>query len=220
MPSLRRSLISDMPFQVWIRRIAAISSAGLIGSVACAASISVQVADASGQPVADSAVYAEPASGQAAPRSQRTIEIEQKARKFLPLVTVIQTGSEISFPNHDTVRHHVYSFSPVKMFELKLYAGIPASPVTFDKPGTVVVGCNIHDQMLAYIHIVNTPYFAKTDASGKARLEGLAPGKYRLKAWHFNLPGNVQIPEQAINLTGSETAASFKLDIKAVAVNN
>lgn len=215
-----RASISGMLFHVWIRRIAALSGFGLVGSVACAASIAVQVVDAAGEPVADSAVYAEPASGQPAPKPQRTAEIEQKARKFLPLVTIVQTGSEISFPNHDTVRHHVYSFSPAKMFELKLYAGIPASPVLFDKPGTVVVGCNIHDQMLAYIHIVDTPYFAKTDAAGKARLEGLAPGKYRLKAWHFNLANGAPIPEQDINLTGSGTAASFKLDLKAAAVNN
>lgn len=193
----------------------------LASSLACAASgINVQVADASGQPVADSVVYAEPASGQSLPKPLRPTEIAQKGKQFMPLVTVVQTGSEISFPNNDTVRHHVYSFSPAKMFELKLYAGKPANPVTFDKPGTVIIGCNIHDKMLAYVQVVNTPYFAKTDEAGNARLEGLASGKYHLKVWHPKLAGNAPIPEQAVNLTGGEATASFRLDLKGAAINN
>lgn len=195
-------------------------SAALAGlasaAIAChASSVTVQVLDAAGQPLADAAVYAEPASGQSLPKSAKTVEIEQKGRKFLPPVTVIQVGTNISFPNNDTVRHHVYSLAPAKVFDLKLYSGKPENPVNFDKPGTVVIGCNIHDQMLAYIQVVPTPYFAKTDASGKARLEGLPSGKYRLKAWHFGLPAGAQIPEQPLELGGSDAAASFTLNSKA-----
>jgi plastocyanin len=181
----------------------------------CAGPLSVQVADSGGRPVADAAVYAEPASGQVPPKTGRKAEIEQKGGKFLPGVMVVQTGTDISFPNNDTVRHHVYSFSPAKVFELKLYSGVPANPVHFDKPGTVIVGCNIHDQMVAYIHVVPTPYFGKTDASGKVRLEGLPPGKYQLKAWHFALPAGTQIPEQDVSVSDGESAASFKLNIKS-----
>ena len=184
-------------------------------SIACHAAVTVQVLDVAGQPVADAAVYAEPASGQVPPKSQKTVDIEQKGRKFLPTVTVIQAGTNISFPNNDTVRHHVYSFSPAKVFELKLYSGEPANPVNFDKAGTVVIGCNIHDQMAAYIHIVPTPYFAKTNASGQARLDGLLPGKYLLKAWHFGLPPNAPIPEQTISVAGGDAATSFTLNTKA-----
>jgi plastocyanin len=187
----------------------------LTNPFAFSATLSVQVLNQAGQPVANSAVYAEPASGQTPPKSLKTVEIEQKNKTFLPLVTVIQSGTAISFPNHDTVRHHVYSFSPAKSFELKLYSGTPGSPVLFDKPGTVVVGCNIHDRMIAYIQIVDTPYFAKTDASGQAKLEGVMPGKYRLKAWHFNLPNGEAIPEQSINVTANDSAASFTFNIKA-----
>ncbi len=180
-----------------------------------ASNVAIQVLNAAGQPVADAAVYAEPASGQTPPKSLKTVEIEQKGRKFLPLVTVIQTGTNISFPNNDTVRHHVYSFSPAKSFELKLYSGEPANPVNFDKAGTVVIGCNIHDQMAAYIHVVPTPYFAKTDASGKAKLEGLMPGKYRLKAWHFGLPFGASIPEEALSIAAADVSASITLNTKA-----
>lgn len=180
-----------------------------------AAALTVQVLDAGGQALPDAVVYAEPASGQPAPRLNKIVEIEQKGRKFIPAVTVIQAGTSIAFPNNDTVRHHVYSFSPAKVFDLKLYTGQPENPVSFDKAGTVVIGCNIHDQMIAYIHIVPTPYFAKTDASGKARIEGLTSGKYQLKAWHFGLPAPVQIPEQALTMSANDSTASFKLDTKA-----
>jgi plastocyanin len=186
----------------------------LAGQAAYASSISTQVTDAAGQPLADAVVYAEPLSGQAAPKPHRMAEIEQKGRKFIPLVTVIQTGTDVSFPNNDSVRHHVYSLSQPKVFELKLYSGTPGKPVTFDKPGTVVLGCNIHDTMVAYIHIVNTPWFAKTDAAGHARIDGLPAGKYQLKAWHFNLPAGSQPAEQPLAVAAENSNALFKLNTK------
>lgn len=185
------------------------------GSNAYAASIFVQVVAPTGAALPDAAVYAEPVSGPALPKFQKTTEIQQKGRKFLPLTTVVQVGTNISFPNNDTVRHHVYSLSPAKVFDLKLYAGEPENPIYFDKPGTVVVGCNIHDQMVAYIHVVPTPHFAKTDISGKARLDGIASGTYRLKAWHASLPPSAQIPEQQITLTASDVAANFTFNMNA-----
>jgi plastocyanin len=184
--------------------------------LACAASLSVEVTDDAGAPLANAAVYAEPASGQDLPKSLREAEIEQRKRHFLPLVTVIQVGTKISFPNNDTVKHHVYSFSPAKVFDIPLYSGKTGVAQLFDKAGTVVLGCNIHDQMIAYVQVVNTPYFGKTDAAGKVRLEGMLPGKYILKAWHFNLPATAQVVEQALNLTtGADSSASFKLNVKA-----
>lgn len=192
---------------------ALVSLAGL--TLACdAASLSVRVTDTGGQGLADAVVYAEPASGAVSLKAPKTIEIEQKGRKFLPPVTVIQVGTNISFPNNDTVRHHVYSLSPAKVFDLKLYSGKPENPVQFDKAGTVVIGCNIHDQMVAYIHVVPTPYFAKTDASGNARLDGLPAGKYALKAWHFGLPVGATIPEQGIDMTNGDMSASITLNAK------
>ena len=178
-----------------------------------AVSVAIEVLDAAGQPLADAAVYAEPATGPSSARPGKTVEIEQKGRKFIPTVTVIQAGTGITFPNNDSVRHHVYSFSPAKIFELKLYSGEPANPVHFDKPGTVVIGCNIHDQMAAYIHVVPTPHFAKTDAAGRVKLDGLAPGKYQLKAWHYGLPPGSPVAEQAMAVTG-DAAAAFTLNVK------
>jgi plastocyanin len=190
---------------------------GVVLATACAqaAPVTVQVMTTNGEPLADAAVYAESESVQVLPKPVKTVEIEQKGRAFLPRVTVIQTGTNVSFPNNDTVRHHVYSFSPAKPFELKLYAGEPTNPVNFDKPGTVVIGCNIHDQMSAYIQVVPTLNVAKTDSSGKARLDGLPAGKYRLKAWHFALPAGTPAPEQTLNVAANEAVASFTLNVKA-----
>lgn len=197
--------------------------AGLLllrNTLAHCASLTVQVNDASGQPASDTVVYAEPISGQALPKVTRTAQIEQKARKFLPLVTVVQTGTEISFPNNDSVRHHVYSFSAPKIFDIKLYSGVPSNPEKFDKPGTVVIGCNIHDQMVAYIHVVNTAYFGKTDAAGKVRIDGLPNGKYVLKAWHYALPVGAAIPEEPLTIAGNDASAAFKLNIKTPPASN
>lgn len=184
-----------------------------------AGTLTVQVVDAAGQPVADAVVYAEAAGGQVLPKSTHAAEIEQKARKFAPLVTVVQAGTEISFPNNDTVRHHVYSFSAAKIFELKLYSGTPGSPVVFDKPGTVIVGCNIHDQMVAYIQVVNTPYFGRTDASGKARLDAVAAGKYTLKYWHYKTPAPTQIQEQPLTVSAADATVAFRLNPKPAGAN-
>ena len=150
----------------------------------------VSVTDNSGQKIEDAVVYAEPEFALPATKAEPAV-IEQKNKQFIPLVTVVQTGALISFPNNDTVKHQAYSFSPAKNFELKLYSGKPTAPLLFDKAGTVTVGCNIHDQMLAYIQVVNTPFFAKTDAHGNATLPSLPAGKYALKVWHYlQAPGS------------------------------
>ncbi len=202
------------------RRLLALSlvSALVLTSGSAAAAVTVQVLDMAGAPVPNAVVYAEPVGGQAVPKAQKQAEIEQKDIKFWPSVTVVQVGTPILFPNHDKVRHHVYSFSPAKTFELKLYAGVPTNPILFDKPGTVVLGCNIHDQMVAYVQVVNTPYFGKTDMAGRVKLDGLSNGKYTLKAWYFAMSPNAAALEQPLNVQGSDLAATVKLTVKAVPV--
>lgn len=177
-----------------------------------AGEITVTVTDSLGAPLANAVVYAEPI-GKTVSKPTNSGMVEQKNKQFIPLVTVVQSGSNINFPNRDLVRHHVYSFSPAKTFELKLYSGIPANPVLFDKAGTVVLGCNIHDNMLAYIHIVDTPYFAKTDDSGKVKLNDLPAGQYQLKVWYYATTKENFITEQNLNIKGSESA-NFKLDTR------
>ena len=139
--------------------------AGALLSLACAAAagtLEVSVRDGGGALVGDAAVWAVPASGGTEARG-RTLEIAQEDREFVPFVTVVQAGTAVAFPNRDPILHHVYSFSPAKPFEIKLYTGKSPQEVVFDKPGIVVLGCNIHDWMLAYVAVVPTPHFARSE---------------------------------------------------------
>jgi plastocyanin len=159
--------------------------AALAWTAAAAANLKVAVADLQGRPLAEAVVYAIPAAGSAAaPDGVPRAVIDQVHKTFVPLVSVIRAGTEVRFPNSDNIRHSIYSFSPAKVFSAKLYSGKEAAPVVFDKAGLVVLGCNIHDQMVAWIVVVDTPYFGKTGADGMAELKELAPGDYQLRSWY------------------------------------
>jgi plastocyanin len=164
----------------------------LIGFSICIAIANAQttqivagVTDARGKPVADAVVIAVPADGslRAGFRSRDAV-VDQVSKEFVPRVLAIAVGTTVVFPNHDNVRHHVYSFSAAKRFELPLYSGVAAQPVVFDKPGIVVLGCNIHDWMIGYIYVSESPYFAKTGDDGKALIADLPPRAYIVRVWH------------------------------------
>jgi len=165
-----------------------------------AATLEVQVLDARGDAVTDAVVYAVP-EGRRAPPPSRSAVLDQKNRMFVPHILPIQTGTAVKFPNSDNVRHQVYSFSSAKKFQLPLYAGTPAAPVVFDKPGVVALGCNIHDRMSAYIVVVDTPYLAIAQA-GRAELSSLPEGRYAVRVW---FPGmRSEPPPQAVSFGASE----------------
>ena len=135
------------------------------------AEIVASVLDDKGRPVADAVVVAVSSDGSLRlPARPREGVVDQVNKEFTPKVTAILVGTPVTFPTNDNVRHQVYSFSLAKRFELPLYAGVPAQPIMFDKPGVVVLGCNIHDRMVGYVYVSESPYFAKTDAEGKAVL--------------------------------------------------
>jgi len=156
------------------------------------AEISATVTDEQGVPIADAVVIALAAEGAARPPAKagerpRGGVVDQVGKEFTPKVTAVLAGTAVTFPNHDDVRHQVYSFAPAKRCELPLYAGVPAEPVVFDKPGVVVLGCNIHDWMIGYIYVSESPYFAKTGKDGKAMIAELAPRTYAVRVWHPRL---------------------------------
>ena len=171
-----------------------------------AASLEARVHDSTGAPLADAVVYALPAIAPPEPRSRRTVAIEQVDREFVPYVSVIQAGTTVTFPNRDAILHHVYSFSPAKTFEIKLYTGQSPDAILFDRAGVVTLGCNIHDWMVAYILVVPTPHFAKTDSRGLARLPELAPGRYEVHAWHPQQRSGVAAQSFALNASGAARA--------------
>ena len=178
--------------------LSTLSMAGLFGSGALAAGVQVQVNDAAGKPLNDAVVFLESREAKAASKPIIGSEIAQAAKQFVPQVTVVPLGSAVQFPNRDTVRHHVYSFSPNKTFELKLYTGTSANPVVFDRPGVAVLGCNIHDNMSAWVVVVETPYFARTAEAGRATLANVPAGSYRMRVWHTSLPVGAPALDQAL----------------------
>lgn len=151
-------------------------------STAAAAAVQITVTDQQGQFVEDAVVeLLDPANK---PFSQKKAEVKQQDLTFIPFVSAYQMGTAVDFPNMDKTRHHVYSFSAAKVFELKLYANKPEAPVVFDQAGIIALGCNIHDYMQAYIYIGESPFLQVTDSKGQANFTDIPDGSYQLKLWH------------------------------------
>lgn len=189
----------------------------LFGSLLCAAlpalaaKLQVQVQDGAGRPLSEAVVFLESREAQAAVKPLQGAEVAQVNKQFDPQVRVVTVGTAVSFPNRDTVRHQVYSFSPTKTFELKLYAGTTANPVVFDKPGIAVLGCNIHDKMVAWVVVVETPYFGRSGADGKFQLDNVPPGNYHLRIWHTNLPVGAPALDQPLALAATGDSLSVRV---------
>jgi plastocyanin len=154
---------------------------------ATASALSVTVFGADGKPVEGAVVMAEPVTGAVRPAVNAKTVMDQRNLMFVPDVLVVQTGTAVDFPNSDQVRHQVYSFSSAKPFQLALYAGRAHAPVVFDHAGLVTLGCNIHDSMVGYIWVTDSPWFGRTGANGTLQLRDLAPGEYTVRIWHSRL---------------------------------
>ncbi len=183
-----------------------------------AAPVEVTALGSDGKPLPETVVYLESSDAKAAAKPSAAKEMQQLERRFVPSVLVIVRGTEVRFPNLDKVRHHVYSLSPTKTFELKLYAGTPANPVLFDKPGVAVLGCNIHDNMVGWIVIVETPYHGVAPANGVLKLPDVPPGRYRLRVWHAGLPPGTPATDTAFEVPASGARTQVKLPLAASAL--
>ena len=179
---------------------------------AVAGGVAGRVSTPDGEAVADAVITAVPAGGgpTLAKPGAKAVMI-QEGKQFIPFVLAVQAGTTVDFPNHDSFRHQVYSFSTAKTFELKLYGSGEIGSVVFDKPGPVPVGCNIHDNMLAYVYVAPGPHFATTAKDGAAQIKGLPPGKYTVSAWHPNLRG--QAPEQDVTV-GADGNVEVKIEMR------
>lgn len=139
-----------------------------------------------GKAVPNAVVMVHPAgfTSRSAIRFPWAYRMAQKNMQFDPYVLIVPVGAEVSFPNLDLVKHHVFSFSPAKTFELKLYGRDETRSVRFDKPGVIGLGCNIHDDMSAFIRVVDTPFAAKSGARGEAIVRDLPAGPATITIWH------------------------------------
>jgi plastocyanin len=192
----------------------ALSIAAVLAPPALAADIVVSLKTPSGQPVRDAVVTFTPAGGAPAPRAEGRYEMAQQNIQFHPFVLIVPVGADVTFPNRDKVRHHVYSFSPIKRFELKLYGHEETRSVRFDRPGVVALGCNIHDQMSAFIDVVDTPYAGKSDESGLVVLKDAPAGEGVLTVWqpYLKAPGGALHRPLAVPAQG--VRQSLTLDLR------
>lgn len=194
-----------------LRRVAFTLGALLCAEAAVCGSVTVNIKSAGSVSPEDTVIVFDPLDVSVAP-AHVSATIDQVDKEFVPKVSIIRTGTSVTFVNSDHVRHQVYSFSLPKTFTLKLYAGSPETPVVFDKPGLVVLGCNIHDNMLAFVAVVDSPYFAKASASGLVDLK-LPQGHYRLRVWHPRLAAAE--PAREIVVASTPVTISLVLDLTA-----
>ena len=201
-----------MAVRGWVvRNVAGAVAALSLAGTAQAADLTVQVKDLAGHPAPDAVVMVHAARQPAGPiRFGWPMVMAQHDIAFEPHLLIVPLGADVMFPNLDKVRHHVYSFSPAKRFELKLYGREEARSVRFDKTGPVALGCNIHDRMSGFIYVVDTPYVAKTGANGTAVIHGLPPGAATLTVWQPYMKAAGNKLDRPITIAGasSQTVAA------------
>ena len=173
------------------------------------------VQDERGKAIVDAVVSLVP-STPVPPGRPTPAVMDQQNKEFVPYVLPVVVGSSVAFPNRDNIRHHVYSFSTPKKFELPLYIGTPASPVVFDKPGVIVLGCNIHDWMVGYVYVLATPYFARSADDGRAQLADVPAGTYEARVWHPRMKSDSEKSGKPVTIAtaGEPGSVSFVVPLK------
>ncbi len=196
---------------------ASLLACGWLGAPAPVVAATVIAHVTSDKGAAEGAVVTITRSGQAAPvaakAGARAVMIQQD-RQFTPFVLPVQLGTTVEFPNRDPFRHQVYSFSAAKAFELKLYGNNEVNSVTFDKEGVVALGCNIHDNMLAYIYVVGTPHFGLTGKDGAARVDQIPAGAYTVKVWHPGQKTGETIAKDVTLAANDTSTIDLKIEMK------
>jgi plastocyanin len=196
-----------------VRGILLLAAGLALAAPLCAAPLAVRVVDASGRPVRDAVVTLYPAGAAARPaRAGGRFVVSQQNLQFHPFLTIIPVGADVSFPNLDPTKHHVYSFSSAKKFELKLFAKDQSRTVHFDKPGVVALGCNIHDQMSAFVVVTDSAWTARTNALGMAAFADAPNAPARLTVWHPYLRALGGQVQQTV--APSQRSASFQIRLR------
>ncbi|WP_019614244.1 methylamine utilization protein [Psychromonas ossibalaenae] len=183
-----------------------------VGGPVEAAVLKIQAIDQQNKPVENAVITATPLFSKVEIVKQTKI-IDQINKEYVPRVVIISKGSSVKFPNKDNIRHHVYSFSKAKQFELPLYEGSTAPPVEFNSEGTVTLGCNIHDWMRGYVYISETPFAALTDKKGAAVIQELTEETYRVDFWHPRLKKTLISREIKLQQDSIETV-KIRLQLK------
>jgi plastocyanin len=195
-----------------VRGLLAFAAGLALAAPVGAATLTVRVVDSSGRPVRDAVVTLYPSSGVRAPKPSGRYVVSQQNLQFHPFMSIVPVGADVSFPNFDNTKHHVYSFSTAKRFELKLFAKDQSRTVHFDKPGVIALGCNIHDQMSAFIVVADSEWTARTNGQGVVAFNDAPNAPGRLVVWqpYLRSPGGTVQQQVA---PGQWTAA-FKVRLR------
>jgi len=185
----------------------------LVALAAPVSAFSGRVLDGDGQPLEDAVVFVRQLPSGVVIEAKDTVAImDQVNKEFVPHVLPIAVGTQVKFPNHDQIHHHVYSFSRTKLFEIPLYKGEEAAPVLFEQEGAAKIGCNIHDWMSAVILVLPNSLFAKTGSDGAFRMPDLPAGRHRIAVWHERSKMEVGETEREIDAGISEEVV-FTLEV-------
>ena len=198
-------------------RLLAASAIAAIASPVTAGDLTVSVKDSNGSPLEHAVVQLFPKFALSSPLAEMpNAEMRQQNTLFEPFVLPVRVGTSVSFPNLDEARHHVYSFSSAKPFELRLYGKDVSNSIIFDNAGIVALGCNIHDNMLAYILVTESPIYLKTNVSGDAVFQGLENGSYDVSVWHPGQKDRDNIERWAIDITDGAISKEFSTEMRRV----
>jgi plastocyanin len=213
-PDLRSSTQARRPQRRFALRAVRFCLVGLLLSwitsgLAAAAALDVRFEQVDGKPIGGAVVMLRAADGSRAPVPAVDAVMDQLERRFVPDVLVVPVGSRVTFPNSDPISHQVYSFSPIRRFQLPLYRGKPYPPVDFPQAGIATLGCNIHDEMRAYIVVTDGQHFGRTGAEGGWRASDVRPGAYILNVWHPRLREPQAMIERRIEVTAQGDAQTL-----------
>lgn len=186
-------------------------------SGAPAATVTAMVTDELGRPLPDAVVMVTPEAATPAPpllgSRIAAATIDQRDETFVPFVVVIRTGGTVTFRNSDPIRHHVYSFSPIRRFEMVEAPGETSPPIRFDQPGSAAIGCNIHDHMTAYIHVTDAPWAMVTDANGRAVISEVPAGRFVATVWHPRIRPRAEPPAVPLVLATQNSTLAVTLPV-------
>ena len=187
----------------------------IAGTAGHAATVDIAVTDSNGAPAAFAVVGLSPEESTAVPvpHTPEKGVIDQRHETFLPLVVIVRRGGHVVFTNNDATMHQVYSFSPIRQFQFEIDEGQVSKPVEFDKPGVAAIGCNIHDNMVAYVYVADEPFAAVTDATGHAQIADVPEGSYLARTWHPQLRIGRTPPPSHLAVKGDRVKLSLSIPL-------
>lgn len=191
-------------------RLCALLSALVLPTIGHAATVAIDVRGFDGKPLQGAVVTVETAKAPSV-TVRGPYLMEQRDIAFQPHVLIVPVGATVGFPNRDRVRHHVYSFSKTKKFDLKLYGQEDSRTVVFDRPGVVPLGCNIHDSMSGFVFVTATPFAALTDQAGHVAFTGIPAGGGTVRVWHPSIRAPDSTASQPIDVAATGFTTTFVL---------